>query len=94
MDVVPDPKTGHGPGYHLVPIHRGEPGEVSKLREEVAELADAEAQGSRIMALVELSDLYGAMELYLARHHPGTSMEDLRVFSSITQRAFRNGHRG
>jgi hypothetical protein len=82
-----------GAGYHLADIRRGTFGEADKLSEEVAELVDAEAQGSRVMALVELSDLYGAMEGYLARHYPGFTMADLQIFSAITQRAFRNGHR-
>lgn len=81
------------PGYHLVEITRGDIGEISKIQEEVDELRDAVQQGSKIMALVELSDLYGAIELYLTRHHPDTSMHDLAIMSMITQRAFDSGRR-
>lgn len=81
------------PGYHLVAIARGELGEISKIREELDELADAMAQGSRVMALVELSDLMGAVQAFMERHLPGTSMQDLQTFSDITKRAFKNGRR-
>lgn len=82
-----------GPGYHLRPIAKGELGELSKLDEELDELHDAAAQGVKIMELVELSDLYGAMRLYLERHHPGTTMADLEKMNDVTRRAFLNGHR-
>lgn len=81
------------PGYHLVSIPRGELGEISKIREELDELDDAWCQGSKVMALVELSDLMGAMDAFLVRHFPGMTLDDLRCFSAITQRAFRNGTR-
>ena len=81
------------PGYHTREIKKGILGDVSKIREEVEELEDAEYQGCAIMALVELSDLYGAIEIYLAKHHPGTSMHDLSIMSMITQRAFTSGRR-
>lgn len=80
-------------GYHLKPIAKGQIGESSKIKEEVEELIDAEEQGAKIMALVELSDLYGAIELYLEKHHPDTTMNDLKVMSEITQRAFKSGER-
>jgi hypothetical protein len=81
------------PGYHLRNIEPGELGELSKIQEELNELADAEAQGSKIMMLVEAADLYGALQLYLERHFSGISMADLELFSSITRRAFENGRR-
>jgi hypothetical protein len=81
------------PGYHLNVIPKGEVGESSKILEEVLELQDAEAQGAKIMELVELSDLIGAVALYLEKHHPDTSIEDLIIMSHITRRAFKNGRR-
>ncbi len=81
------------PGYHLKPIARGEIGELSKIEEELAELKDAAEQGCKIMELVELSDLVGAIKLYLAKYHPSTSFLDLEAMSAITARAFRNGYR-
>lgn len=81
------------PGYHLRNIEPGELGELSKIQEELNELADAELQGSKIMMLVEAADLYGALQLYLERHFSGISMADLELFSTITRRAFENGRR-
>lgn len=81
------------PGYHLVHIPKGEVGEVSKIEEEVLELRDAHDQGATIMELIELSDLIGAITLYLERYHPSTQLHDLQVMAAITRRAFENGHR-
>ena len=83
-----------GPGYHLTEIKKGVIGDSSKISEEVAELIDAEQQGCKIMALVELSDLYGAMEAYLSKNFQDITMDDLKSMSKITVRAFLNGHRG
>ena len=81
------------PGYHIVPIEKGEIGEISKIQEEVDELRDAHEQQSKIMELVELSDLVGAIKLYLRRHQPGTTLQDLDTMATITERAFVNGVR-
>lgn len=81
------------PGYHLREIPKGEVGESSKILEEVLELQDAEDQEAKVMALVELSDLMGAVALYLERHHPDTTIDDLLIMSRITRRAFENGRR-
>lgn len=81
------------PGYHITEISKGELGEISKLEEELAELRDAAQQNVRIMELVELSDLMGAVEAYLDRHHPGYTISDLLAMSEVTKRAFRNGRR-
>jgi hypothetical protein len=81
------------PGYHLMQFPRGEYGELSKIQEELNEITDSVCQDCKIMALVELSDLYGAIEGYLEKHHPDITMEDLRKMSAITKRAFRSGAR-
>lgn len=81
------------PGYHLKKIKKGKIGEVSKIQEEVDELKDALDQKNKIMALVELSDLYGSIDLFLKKHFPDLSMNDLKIMSETTQRAFVNGHR-
>lgn len=49
------------PGYHLKEIPKGEFGEFSKVLEENFEYEDAMNQGCFLMALLELSDLYGAV---------------------------------
>ena len=82
------------PGYHLTPIAKGELGEASKIREELDEFMDATDQGVSIMALVELSDMVGSVEAYLAKHHPSIKLADLKAMSDVTKRAFLNGRRG
>lgn len=81
------------PGYHLAEIAKGELGELSKIYEEVAELKDAEEQKASVMILVELSDIIGAIESFLQKHHSEMSLDDLIKMSNITKRAFQNGRR-
>lgn len=81
------------PGYHLKVIPKGDLGELSKIQEELDEAVDAEEQGVSVMVLVELSDLVGAVEAYLAKHHPGTTLEDLQKMAAVTRRAFQSGRR-
>lgn len=78
-------------GYHKRKINKGVLGQASKIIEEVAEYEDAIEQKSVIMAMVELSDIYGALEALAETHH--LTMEDLKSFSDITKRAFKNGFR-
>lgn len=80
-------------GYHVTPITKGILGESSKLREEIEELIDAEKQGCKVMALLELADLVGAIDMYLEKNAPTFSVEDLIKMSKITKRAFVHGHR-
>lgn len=81
------------PGYHLVEIAKGKLGEPSKILEEVEEFIDATNQGVSIMALIELSDLMGAIRAYLGKHHPTITIDDLNKMSEVTERAFVNGRR-
>jgi len=83
----------HRPGYHLRPIEKGVLGEASKIREETEEFVEAIEQGVAVMAIAELADLYGAVEAYLAKHHPSLSMADLAAMNEATRRAFANGRR-
>lgn len=85
--------TSTPPGYHLTEIQRGEIGELSKIQEELDELKDATKQGVKIMQLVELSDLVGSINLYLAKYHPAIRLGDLEAMADVTARAFHNGHR-
>ena len=81
------------PGYHELAIPKGEVGELTKVLEEALEAMDCERQGAPLMALVELSDLIGAVSHYLEKHHPTISLADLERFSEITKRAFTSGRR-
>lgn len=78
-------------GYHKSNIMKGSFGEVTKITEEYLEFIDAVEQESKVMQLVELSDLLGAIEEYLKKYN--LTMDDLAVFSDITKRAFKSGER-
>ena len=80
-------------GYHIMKINKGEFGELSKIQEELDELKDAVYQGSSIMALIELSDIIGAIDGYLAKHHPNQTLGDLIKMAELTGRAFKSGER-
>ncbi len=81
------------PGYHIRDIERGVLGDVSKIREEMDELLDAVKQDARVMELVEMSDMLGAMEAFLDKRHTGYTIVDLLKMKDITKRAFVNGRR-
>lgn len=80
-------------GYHLSEIPKGVFGDPSKIIEEARELDDAFKQGIKIMMFAELADLYGAIEEFRKLHCPEVTMEDIRLMSVITKRAFENGDR-
>lgn len=80
-------------GYHITEITPGIFGEASKIREELDEFEDALEQGCKVMALVELSDMIGAIRAYLIQNHPSIGIHDLIDMSHITERAFANGNR-
>jgi hypothetical protein len=78
-------------GYHVKKINKGVLGETSKIREELEELEDSLEQGNRIMALLEMSDIYGALEALVRSF--GLEMEDLKIMSEATIRSFISGER-
>lgn len=80
-------------GYHVRNIEKGVLGHYSKVIEEAEEFLDACEQECKIMALVELSDMIGAIKEYLRMQFPGTTLEDLEKMATITKRAFDSGHR-
>lgn len=80
-------------GYHTHPINKGTPGEPSKIQEEFEEFKDAIAQESKLMALIELSDILGAISLYLEKYHPSLDIYDLAQMASLTRSAFQDGSR-
>lgn len=78
--------------YHLKEIPKGVIGEPSKIIEEFSEWEDALEQNCKIMELIELSDLLGAIELYTLNYY-NINLEDLKTMSEITKRAFESGER-
>jgi len=79
-------------GYHDTIIPKNKIGSFMKIIEEFEEVKDAHLSSHRIMELVELSDLYGAIEHYMIEEY-GMNMTDLKKMSDVTKRAFINGRR-
>lgn len=80
-------------GYHQSNIEKGVLGEFSKIREEFEEAKDAHDQNAKIMLLCELSDMIGAIELYLNKNFEGVTIADLIQMSNLTTQAFKDGSR-
>ena len=80
-------------GYHDQIIPKTSAGSFLKILEETEEAKDAFLSNNSIMLLVELADLYGAMELFLEKEHPGVDMKNLQKMHEVTKRAFQNGRR-
>lgn len=78
-------------GYHKREIKKGVLGELSKIEEELEEAKDALEQGVKIMLLVELSDLIGAIKAVAEKQ--GVTLEDLIKMQEVTERAFKSGSR-
>lgn len=79
-------------GYHKRAIViEGTYGEVSKIEEELDELKEAFEQDNKILALVEIADLYGALEAVALKL--GVNMEDVAKMAAATKRAFQSGER-
>ena len=82
------------PGYHLEEIPRGTYGEISKILEEAEELRDAMEQANKVMVIIELSDLIGAIDGYMEKHYEKKlTIDDLLTMAETTKRAFKSGHR-
>ena len=81
-------------GYHLKDIAKEKIGTAQKIGEEVEELFDSLKQDNPIMALIELSDTIGAIEMFLETKFQGTiTLEDLIRMKNTTKRAFVNKKR-
>ncbi len=78
-------------GYHTTKIVKGDYGTPSKIQEEFEEYWDALQQDNKILQLVELSDLIGAIEGVVNSF--GLSLNDLIKMSNATKQAFQDGSR-
>jgi phosphoribosyl-ATP pyrophosphohydrolase len=70
--------------FHVDEIEKGVYGELSKIKEELQEAYDAEKQGVRLMLLIELSDIIGAVGGVAEKH--GMSLDDLIKFAEVRSR--------
>lgn len=91
-DMLPSKNKGNL-GYHVRDIPKGAVGEPDKIVEEAYEILDAHEQGIRIMAELEMSDLYGALDRYREKYYPELTMKDIERMYRVTRRAFDNGKR-
>lgn len=80
-------------GYHKKIIPKGVVGEISKIEEELEELKDAYLQNNKIMTLVELSDICGAIILFLKLKFPDITIGDVLKMSLATISSFEDGNR-
>lgn len=71
-------------------ITKSMPTSPMKLVEESKEFIDALASGNKILAQLELSDLYGAL-VYQASNL-GVSLNDLKIASDATIESYKSGH--
>lgn len=78
-------------GYHLKEIEKGTIGEFSKIREEFEELSDGVEQENKVLIICELTDMIGAIEEYAKKF--GLTLDDLKKFSDLTKKAFKEGKR-
>jgi len=78
-------------GYHTREIIKGKYGEPSKIKEELEEYEDAIQSGIVIMAMWELSDIYGALEGLAKKHN--LTMDDLKAMSDKNKLLFTSGVR-
>jgi hypothetical protein len=79
-------------GYHRRIIKKGEIGKFSKIEEEFNELKDGIEQENKILQIVELSDLVGAIEEFAIEEF-GLTLDDVIQFSNLTKQAFKDGSR-
>lgn len=66
--------------FHELPIRKGIYGEISKIQEEVDEAIDSSVRGHRVMLLLELADIIGAIDGMLLKQFPEFTTEDLLKF--------------
>jgi hypothetical protein len=78
-------------GYHVTAIKKSGVLSPYKLVEESIEFVDALASGNRIMAMVELSDLYGMVKQMANRLN--VTIEDIDAMSKATTDAFASKSR-
>jgi hypothetical protein len=80
-------------GYHKKDIPHEEFGSAEKIYEELLEFKDSLNQGIKIMSLLELSDIIGAIEGYTEKNFPEMSLDDLLEMKEATRRSFGSGKR-
>lgn len=76
--------------WHKAKIEKGTYGEYTKIKEEFEEFTDALVQKDTVMALIELSDLIGAIKGYAEQKYQMTLAELLRFNKKVA--TFKKEH--
>lgn len=79
--------------YHQKDIPKAKFGTMQKIEEEFLELYDAHYQKNKILELVELADLYGAIKGYVNKNYKNISFKQIINFAKLTEKAFTSGKR-
>lgn len=77
--------------YHKLKIHKHAVGSPYKIQEEFLEYIDSLATGNLVMAVQELSDLYGCIETEIQKF--GMTVQELKVISDLMKEVFDSGTR-
>lgn len=77
--------------YHKLKIHKHSIESPYKIQEEFMEYIDSIATGNSVMAVQELSDLYGCLEREISKF--GMSVAHLKIMSDLTSEVFNSGIR-
>lgn len=78
-------------GYHNIIIMKHDHDSPFKIFEEFKEFIDSLASNNKLMAMQELSDLYGAIETQA--NLLNVTMSDLKTMSDVTKKVFKTGYR-
>ena len=78
-------------GYHRLEIPKHSVESPFKILEEFTEYIDSISSGNKIMAIQELSDLYGCLENEISKYN--MNMKDLKTMSDTTKKVFSEGSR-
>lgn len=77
--------------YHKLKIHKHHHNSPYKIQEEFNEYIDSLATNNKVMAIQELSDLYGVIENEAEKFN--LTMNDLAIMSNVTKQVFESGYR-
>lgn len=78
--------------YHKKKIPEWIYWEISKITEEYEEFIDAVEQKSKLLELVELSDMIWAIDWYVNKKY-NMNIDDLITMAKLTHNSFKDGSR-
>lgn len=78
-------------GYHKLKLMKHSNSSLWKIEEEMLEYIDAISTNNKVMAIQELSDLFGVIEDQANKM--GITIEELKTMSDLTKSVFQSGSR-